>query len=464
MNIVEIVLEIVKNIANILLIELERLDVCEREILISEQLKELNLLVLQLALKRVDCEAEEMMRASGYVRIRKNVERTVSFTFGVLTYSRSCWKNERGDIVYPVDDCFGLFSRQRLSHLFIERIQEVATLTSYQKTTEAIFSLTQLSISKTTVKNCVHDYADKSKEYLRYLEQFGEELSEKKRVPIIKIEGDGVVLKEQSGKNNEVHHFGVWEPVDTPTGVEMVLQQEFVGVTYNEAKNALLTYLSLTYNLSETILLTNGDDGKGYEYENFKEFSLNVARHEHFIDRYHVTRKLKQRMKFAKDLIGPMQKAISCYDLDKVRVCLDTLESRAFNKKKRKDVRKLRRYINRNWEIMKPLRLRGMTIKGIRLGAMESLHRTITDRMKKLGRSWSVRGIRAMTQLIIAKKNRNKREIYLEEWRLTFKLADKLAKDTSYMTLKEDKGNPNHHIPTARIAHDGVKFEGSLIL
>lgn len=89
------------------------------------------------------------------------------------------------------------------------------------------------------------------------------------------------------------------------------------------------------------------------------------------------------------------------YDLEGVRCCLDMLEGETSNAEEEENVRKLRAYLERNWECLTPLAMR----KGLEecqkgLGTCESNHRTYTYRMKKQGRRWSKKGGLAMVKVI----------------------------------------------------------------
>lgn len=87
------------------------------------------------------------------------------------------------------------------------------------------------------------------------------------------------------------------------------------------------------------------------------------------------------------------------HDLEVVRCCLDMLEGETSNAEEEENVRKLRAYLERNWECLTPLAMR----KG--LGTCESNHRTYTYRMKKQGRRWSKDGGLAMVKVIRGLKN-----------------------------------------------------------
>ncbi|WP_327795969.1 type I-E CRISPR-associated protein Cas6/Cse3/CasE, partial [Tetragenococcus koreensis] len=56
--------------------------------------------------------------------------------------------------------------------------------------------------------------------------------------------------------------------------------------------------------------VSNSDGGSGYEKAVFDELALGCLRHEHFRDRYHVQRKIKERLYFAPQLQPKMQEVL----------------------------------------------------------------------------------------------------------------------------------------------------------
>ena len=94
------------------------------------------------------------------------------------------------------------------------------------------------------------------------------------------------------------------------------------------------------------------------------------------------------------------------YDLEGVRCCLDMLEGETSNAEEEENVRKLRAYLERNWECLTPLAMReGLEDCQKGLGTCESNHRTYTYRMKKQGRRWSKDGGLAMIKVLSGLKN-----------------------------------------------------------
>lgn len=80
--------------------------------------------------------------------------------------------------------------------------------------------------------------------------------------------------------------------------------------TMNQVKQQ---YLEKNYDLSKTIVISNSDGGAGYDEGVFAEIAEGSERHEHFRDRYHVNKKIKERLNFAeKALVNTLQSNKHC--------------------------------------------------------------------------------------------------------------------------------------------------------
>lgn len=103
-------------------------------------------------LKRVaayDKQIAPTMRANGYKRVDSS-ERTVLFTFGEMTFSRSRWR--RGTKTrYPVDEWLGLKKYMRCSLELMYHLVRYASEMSYRQVCRMIKLSYHLDITKDTV-------------------------------------------------------------------------------------------------------------------------------------------------------------------------------------------------------------------------------------------------------------------------------------------------------------------------
>ena len=58
------------------------------------------------------------------------------------------------------------------------------------------------------------------------------------------------------------------------------------------------SYLYGHYDLSKTTVLSNGDGGSGYQFQDFEQMVEGCLDHQHFRDCYHVHEKIQTRLSF----------------------------------------------------------------------------------------------------------------------------------------------------------------------
>ena len=77
------------------------------------------------------------------------------------------------------------------------------------------------------------------------------------------------------------------------------------------------------------MIISNADGGAGYAKKDFDEIVGRCAKHEHFLDVFHLDKKIKDRLCFAPELQGKLIYALEFkYDRDLVNIILDTAESK----------------------------------------------------------------------------------------------------------------------------------------
>ncbi|WP_343066579.1 UPF0236 family transposase-like protein [Lactovum miscens] len=126
------------------------------------------------------------------------------------------------------------------------------------------------------------------------------------------------------------------------------------------------------------------------------------------MDRYHVNKKIKERLKFVPELVKDFQQALYAYDSDSLVPLYETIESLCEMPEELENLHLLQAYIQRNWRSLKPFKQRSL-LKDCEavIGTCESHHRLYTYRMKKQGRRWSEAGAQAMVKLLSARRNQN---------------------------------------------------------
>ena len=359
------------------------------------------------ALEAIDRELAAQYGKDGW-QVDRRDNRTIQTTYGPVTMKRRRMRKDGETSVYPLDKELGIRRYQRYSAYFEYQAAQIAAKTVYRTTAMAINALTPVTISHQQVGNIIKHVGERYAEWENEQQQDeGGHITELKKPEVLYIEGDGLELKEQKGKHMEVHRFQIAEGVK-----EHKNRRELVGTHYiadfdhRKAVKAMTDYLSMHYDLSKTIVMSNSDGGPGYTQSVFAEILGRTKRHEHFMDSYHVNKKIKDRIAWAgKELTNELHKAMRGHDWDKVSTVLNTVQSQAQDDSQVEHTEKLRAYLERNWAFLSNMRQRGLSNYVKLIGTCESNHRLYSYRMKKQGRRWGRTGGLGMVKIITGLKN-----------------------------------------------------------
>ena len=168
------------------------------------------------------------------------------------------------------------------------------------------------------------------------------------------------------------------------------------------------SYLLGHYDLSKTTVLSNGDGGSGYQFQDFERMVEGCLDHQHFRDCYHVHEKIRTRLSFCnKELVDHIIRELHQTDdiMKQIPVWMDTARSCARTEEDLEEVDKLQSYLERNAPYIPSLSQRGIHTE-IHLGTAETNHRFYSYRMKRQGRSWSSEGMECMVWVLTARKNK----------------------------------------------------------
>lgn len=363
-----------------------------------------------------------VLRANGYKRINQS-ERTVTFIFGEVTFTRSRWY-KNGNCYIPLDEKLGLRKNCRFSRELLYQLTHLASYMSYRQVAEVIELVYGLYLTKDTVLTALKTAGkllDEKEDYRFYQE---ENQDKKPSPPILYIEGDGVMVKsseeESTRKNIDLSHFLVHEGSQKigKNRYGLKTKKAFISTSNLKAREAVIDYLHNTYEMSShTILVTNSDGGKGYTPYIFKEIAkaLKLKCHEHFWDGYHVNSLIKEKLSsFPEELKEGVFKAIYTQDKSHLKTMLDTAESLIEAEEQLADFQKFSRNLWQNFSYTYPAALRGLPTGGI--GVMESQHRKITYRMKRRGMYWSIEGANRMSRIILLRHEGNLRDLFFGDW------------------------------------------------
>ena len=382
-------------------------DSIEAERKLTHWFEEMNCQLIAMALGRIDAELYQIYKAQGW-RVARRDSRTIYCRYGELTYARRLLQKD-GKNFYPLDRKMGFEPRKHYSLGMIERIVEAVAITTSRSASELLQSLAGITISHQSVISLKNYAGKKAKAYEKTLAE--EEKVEKPTQPeIIAIEGDGIVLEnKEKGGVSEVHRLQVYEGVrKNGNRTELVGLRCFASTSRKGVSAMVKSYLHGHYDLSKTTVLSNGDGGSGYQFQDFERMVEGRLDHQHFRDCYHVHEKIRTRLSFCnRKLIDRIIRELHQSDdiMKQIPVWMDTARSCARTEADLEEVDKLQSYLERNAPYIPSLSQRGIHTE-IHLGTAETNHRFYSYHMKRQGRSWSSEGMEYMVWILTARKNK----------------------------------------------------------
>lgn len=396
-----------KAIGAVISIIKESKDSIEAERKIEHWLMRVTCQLIAAALERIDAELYQIYKAQGW-RVARRDSRTIYCRYGELTYTRRLLQKD-GKSFYPLDRKMGFEPRKHYSLGMIEQIVEAVAITTARSASELLQNLAGITISHQSVIALKNYAGEKAKAYEKALVE--ENKAESPAQPeIIAIEGDGVILKnKKKGSASEVHRIQVYEGVrKNGNRTELVGLRCFASTSRKELFAMVRSYLLGHYDLSKTTVLSNGDGGSGYQFQDFERIVEGCLDHQHFRDCYHVHEKIRTRLSFCnKELVDHIIRELHRTDniMKQIPVWMDTARSCARTEEDLEEVDKLQSYLERNAPYIPSLSQRGIHTE-IHLGTAETNHRFYSYRMKRQGRSWSSEGMECMVWVLTARKNK----------------------------------------------------------
>ena len=396
-----------KAIGAVISIIKESKDSIEAERKIEHWLMRVTCQLIAAALERIDAELYQIYKAQGW-RVARRDSRTIYCRYGELTYTRRLLQKD-GKSFYPLDRKMGFEPRKHYSLGMIEQIVEAVAITTARSASELLQNLAGITISHQSVIALKNYAGEKAKAYEKALVE--ENKAESPAQPeIIAIEGDGVILKnKKKGSASEVHRIQVYEGVrKNGNRTELVGLHCFASTNKKELVAMVISYLHGNYDLSQITVLSNGDGGSGYQFQDFDRMVEGCQDHQHFRDCYHVHEKIRTRLSFCnRKLVDRIIRELHRTDdiMKQIPVWMDTARSCARTEADLEEIDKLQSYLERNAPYIPSLSQRGIHTE-IHLGTAETNHRFYSYRMKRQGRSWSSEGMECMVWVLTARKNK----------------------------------------------------------
>ena len=322
--------------------------------------------LMKLALEEVDAGLVEETKKQGY-QIEKRNKRSVVTVFGEISYWRRRYICLGKKAKYPLDELMGYDKYKRYSVLAVKDVLQVSAVATYRNTALAVNTLSCFNISHSQVGKLIVQAGKLIKNQQQSEERY-DGITQRKKVPVLYLEGDGVVIKGTK-KRLEFHCYQVCEDIINLSQKrrKRVQAKEFVSLSRLDALQEIKTYLANTYDLSDTLIISNADGGAGYAKKDFDEIVGYCRQHEHFLDVFHLNKKIKDRLSFMPAMQGKLISAVEFkYDRHLTDVILDTIESNLIDElntpENHENLKLLRSYLHRRWADIKPFKMRHLSV------------------------------------------------------------------------------------------------------
>ena len=394
--------------------------------------------------------------AQGWKYIRTN-KRTVIFSFGEVTINRRCY-TKNGENRYPIDEYLGLKKHARYSVEFLSEVATIATNVPYRQAANIFEKLKGVFITKDTVLKAVQ-YATQLYQQKDEYESLAVKEEGKRKVDVLYIEGDGVILKANNGEQShkDLSHFIIHEGVETEYGnrKKLIEKHEFIDSSNRDVRQKVLDFIYTYYSLDKnTLVITNSDMGVGYTPFVFKELvSQYGVKHEHFWDVFHLNKEIKNisNMINNAELGEHLYNSIQKHDKTLTKNILEEMEN-FLSEENKENFYTFKKRLLSYYQYTKPIEKRGISDGAI--GIIESQHTKITNRMKKRKMYWSVEGATTMARMIIDLGEGNLRNLFFGEWKNEFELLEeRTASAKKYLkNIKEESTIPEAQIQRASVA------------
>ncbi|GBA97993.1 hypothetical protein LJCM1025_17570 [Lactobacillus gasseri] len=167
--------------------------------------------LMAMALEKVDEELIEETKDQGY-QIEKKNKRSIITAFGEVNYSRRRYIASGKKAIYPLDSLMGYDRYKRYSVLAVKNILQVSAVATYRNTALAVNTLSCFNISHCQIGNLIKQAGKRIKEQQESEDRY-DTVTEKKKVAVLYLEGDGIIIKGTNKRRIEFHRYQVCEDI-----------------------------------------------------------------------------------------------------------------------------------------------------------------------------------------------------------------------------------------------------------
>ena len=332
-------------------------------------------------------------------------ERTLETTLGLLTYSRRYYKKRTlsGAYAYTflADELLGIPPKARVS----PRVNELAVLLAaeqtYRKAAETLDFL-GISISHETIHRDVQVAGEHLKKWDK---ETAFDHTGKRIVPLLIIEADGTMLKQQRRKRRAKRNFELKTAVIYEGWTE---RAKLVNPTYfvYQGKDfwaALERYLSRIYDLDGCTRIIIAGDGAEWIRAGVDRLGA-----EYQYSRFHLQRELTRLFGQSPQIRHRLEKIFKANDRTAFHLFLRTLVAEEKDQTRKEKLLAFKGLIDSVWEGITDWRDRGRPNPSFArgLGVIEpNVGHTISRRFKHQGAAWSFAGADNLAHVRCAKRN-----------------------------------------------------------
>lgn len=361
--------------------------------------------VLVEALSRVDTLLYENRDAQRYV-FKEMRSRTLMTKFGPITFKRRYyWDQEEKRFVFLLDEVLQIAKRQRVSEsVRADAVEAAVTAGSFRGAAAELGRRDcQVYVSHEAIRQWSIEtgMALAAAQKQRQVTEGGT-----RKVRFLYIEADGFWPGRQRGKKAEVRLFVIHEGwvERTPAGTEyrLVNRRDFIPDSGRDSWEQLSEFLEREYDLSDTWVIINGDRARWIR-EGVTWFPKALYQ----IDRFHLKQELNHVLRHQPRLLERANAALETNDAGGLLAVLEEARTAETDSKRRGEIRRLVADLRTMPESIRDYRVRlqerGVSVEGLRgLGAAEGAVERYSARLRKVGRSWSERGLKAMMHVLAA--------------------------------------------------------------
>lgn len=158
-----------------------------------------------------------------------------------------------------------------------------------------------------------------------------------------------MLKNKKKGGVSEVYRIQVYEGIrKNGNRTELVGLHCFASTNKKELVAMVISFLHGHYDLSKTTVLSNGDGGSGYQFQDFDRMVEGCRDHQHFRDCYHVHEKIRTRLSFCnRKLVDRIIRELHSADdiMKQIPIWMDTVQSCARTEEDLEAIDKLQSYL-----------------------------------------------------------------------------------------------------------------------